>query len=65
MFSNLEKAYDRIDREAIEIYAVEGKVLVSTKSFFEQSSACVVAVGKANSCFSANNSLRRKYEMFL
>ena len=44
-FLNLEKAYDRVDREAmwkvLELYGVEGRLLSAVKSMYADSRACV------------------------
>ena len=44
-FMDLEKAYDRIDREGmwkvLKMYGIEGKLLEAIKSFYDGSKACV------------------------
>ncbi len=44
-FMDLEKAYDRVDREALwsvlQMYGIGGRLMRAVKSFYEGSRACV------------------------
>ncbi len=44
-FMDLEKAYDRIDREGLwtvlRLYGLDGRLLKGVKSFYKNSRACV------------------------
>ena len=54
-FMDLEKAYDRVDREAmwrmLSIYGVGGKLLSAIKSFYVDSRACVRVGNKESDSF--------------
>ncbi len=47
-FMDLEKAYDRVDREALwsvlRIYGVGGQLLKGIQAFYKEANACVRAV---------------------
>ena len=43
----------------LDFCGVEGKALADTKSFYEESRACIRAAANASSCFSVNFNLRR------
>ena len=49
---DLEKAYDRVDRDALwevlGIYGVGGKLLQAVKSFYVNSRACVKVQGEVS-----------------
>ena len=67
VFMYLDKAYDRMEREAwqlVEIYGIGGKVLVA-QSLYEQMSACVRVDGNVNSCFSVDNGVRQGFAQYL
>ena len=57
-FMDLEKAYDRVDREALwqvlRIYGIGGKVLKGIMSFYDGSKACVRVSGTESECFGVN-----------
>ena len=40
-FMDLEKAYDRVNREALRMYGLGGKLLNGIKSMYDNSVACV------------------------
>ena len=48
-FMDLEKAYDRVDREALwqllSVYEVGGGLLAAIKAFYKESEACVRVEG--------------------
>ena len=62
-FMDLEKAYDRVDREALwqvmRIYGIGGKVLKGIMSFYDGSRACVRVGGTESECFGVNVGLRQ------
>ena len=62
-FMDLEKAYDRIDREALwkvlQIYGVGGKLLNAVKSFYAGSRACVRVGREEGGWFSVDVGLRQ------
>ena len=62
-FMDLEKAYDRVDRDAMwqvmEIYGIGGKVLKGIKSFYEEGRACVRVGSKASESFVVRMGLRQ------
>ncbi len=47
---DLEKAYDRVDREALwsvlRIYGVEGQLLKVIQAFYREACACVMVGGE-------------------
>ncbi len=51
----LEKAYDRVDREALwsvlKIYGVGGQVLKGIQTFYREANACVRVGGEFNESF--------------
>ena len=54
-FMDLEKAHDRVNREALwqvlRMYVVFGKLLNGTKSMYDNSLACVGVKGGESECF--------------
>ena len=62
-FMDLEKAYDRVDREAmwrmLSIYGVGGKLLSAIKSFYVDSRACVRVGNKVSDSFGVKVGLRQ------
>ena len=62
-FMDLEKAYDRVDREAmwrmLSIYGVGGKLLSAVKSFYVDSRACVRVGNKESNSFGVKVGLRQ------
>ena len=61
-FIDLEKTYDRVNREALwqelRIYDVGGKLLNGIKSKYVNSLACVRVKGDKSDCFTINNGMR-------
>ena len=59
---NLDKAYDRVNREALwqvlRIYDVGGKLLNGIKIMYVNSQACVRVKGGESECFRINSSVR-------
>ncbi len=53
-FMDLEKAYDRVDREALwnvlYIYGVGGQLLKGIQSFYREANACVRVGGEFVAC---------------
>ena len=62
-FMDLEKAYDRVDREAmwrmLSMYGIGGKLLSAVKSFYVDSRACVRVGNKESSSFEVRVGLRQ------
>ncbi len=62
-FMDLEKAYDRVDWQALweflRIYCVGGKLLSAIKSFYEEASACVKINGETSEHFEIKVGLRQ------
>ena len=62
-FMDLEKAYDRVDREALwqvmRIYGVGGRLLKGVQSFYDDSKACVRSENGISEWFSVNVGLRQ------
>ena len=62
-FMDLEKAYDRIDREALwtvlRMYGIGGRLLEGVKSFYRNSRACVRVGNSVSDWFSVNVGLRQ------
>ncbi len=62
-FMELEKAYDRVDWEALwdvlRIYGVGGRLLDGVKSLYRDASACVKVKGEMGECFKIKASLRQ------
>jgi hypothetical protein len=62
-FMDLEKAYDRIDREALwkvlRLYGVGGRLLNAVKSFYRNSRACVRVGNGESEWFAVNVGLRQ------
>ncbi len=54
-FMDLEKAYDRVDREAhwsvLKIYGVGGQLLKGIQAFYREANACVRVGGKYSESF--------------
>ena len=61
-FMDLEKAYDRVNREALwqvlRMYDVGGKLLNGIKSMYVNSLACVRVKGCESECFRINTGVR-------
>ncbi len=59
----LEKAYDRVDREAVwnvlKIYGVGGQLLEGIKAFYKETSACVKVDGELSDDFAIGLGVRR------
>ena len=62
-FMDLEKAYDRVDRDAMwqvmRIYGLGGRVLEGIKSFYEQGRACVRVGSELSESFEVKMGLRQ------
>ena len=62
-FMNLEKAYDRINREALwqvlRMYDVGSKLLNGIKSMYVNSLACLKVKGGESECFRINSCVRQ------
>ena len=68
-FMDLEKAYDRVNREALwqvlRMYDVGGKLLNGIKSMYVNSLACVRVKGGESECFRINSDMRGVYHVLL
>ena len=62
-FMDLEKAYDKVDREAmwkvLQIYGVGGKLLTAVKSFYKEGRACVRSTNGNSDWFAVRVGLRQ------
>ena len=62
-FMDLEKAYDRVDRDALwevmRIYGVGGRLLRAVKSFYVDSKACVRVGNETSEWFSVKTGVRQ------
>ena len=62
-FMDLEKAYDRVEREAMwqvmRIYGIGGRVLKGIMSFYDEGSACVRVGNKVSESFGVRMGLRQ------
>ena len=62
-FMDLEKAYDRVDRDAmwqvLRIYGIGGKVLRGIMSFYEEGRACVRVASELSESFEVKMGLRQ------
>ena len=62
-FMDLEKAYDRVNREALwqvlRMHDVDGKLLNSIKSMNLNSLACVIVKGGESECFRIHSGVRQ------
>ena len=62
-FMDLEKAYDRVDREALwnvlRVYGVGGQLLEGIKAFYRNASACVRVDGEVSESFSVEVGVRQ------
>jgi len=62
-FMDLEKAYDRVNREALwqvlRMYGVRGKLLNGIKSMYEESKACVRVKGQLSAWFEIKSGVRQ------
>ena len=62
-FMNLEKAYDKVNRETLwqvlRMYGVSGKLLNGIKSMYVNSLACVRVNGGESECFRIDNDVRQ------
>ncbi len=60
---DLEKAYDRVDREALwsvmRIYGVGGQLLKGIQAFYREANACVRMRGKFNESFAVEVGVRQ------
>ena len=63
-FMELEKAYNRVNREALwqvlRMYDVGGKLLNGIKSIYVNSLACVRVKGGERECFNINSDVRQR-----
>ena len=68
-FMDLEKAYDRVDREGLwevlRIYGVGGQLLNGMKAFYERASACVKVDGETGESFEIKVGVRQGCVMSL
>ncbi len=57
---DLEKAYDRVDKEALwnvlRIYGVGGQLLKGIQAFYREANSCVRVGGKFSECCSGGGS---------
>jgi len=62
-FMDLEKAYDRVDWEAmwdvLKVYGVGGRLLSGVKAFYRDASACVKIKGEMSECFKIKAGMRQ------
>ncbi len=62
-FMDLEKAYDRVDREALwsvlRIYGVGGQLLKGIQAFYKEANACVRVGGKFSESFAVEVEVRQ------
>ena len=62
-FMDLEKAYDRVDREAmwrvLQMYGVNGRLIEAIKGFYLESKCCVRVDGKESDMFDVKVGLRQ------
>ena len=58
-FMDLEKAYDRVDREALRLYRVGENLLNAVQSFYVDSRACVRVGSETSEWFSVKVGLRQ------
>ena len=62
-FLDLEKAYDRINREALwlvlKMYDVGGKLLININSIYLNSLACIRVKESESKCFRIDSSVRQ------
>ena len=56
---DLEKAYDRVDWNALKIYGVEGQLLDGIKAFYKEASACVRVNGEMSESFDIRVGVRQ------
>ena len=60
---DLEKAYDRVNREALwqvlRMYDVGGKILIGIKRMYVNSLSCVRVMGGENECCRINSGVRQ------
>ena len=66
-FKHLEKAYDRVNMEALwqvlSVYNVGGKLLNGIKSMYVNSLACVRVKGSYSECFRINSGVTWMYHV--
>ena len=66
---NLEKVYDRVDREAmwrvLGLYGIHGQLLKAMQSIFEKSEACVRVCREEGEWFEVSVGLRRGCDVTL
>ena len=66
-FMDLEKAYDRVDRDAMwqvmRIYGIGGRVLKGIMSFFDEGRACVRVENMVSESFVVKMGLRQGWEI--
>ncbi len=62
---DLEKAYDRVDREALwsvlRIYGVGGQLLKGIQAFYKEEKACVRVGGKFSESFAVEVGVRQRF----
>ena len=68
-FMDLEKAYDRVDRDAmwrvLQMYGVNGRLIEAIKGFYVESKSCVRVDGKESDVFDVRVGLRQGCVMSL
>ena len=68
-FMDLEKAYDRVDREALwnvlKIYGVGGQLMEGIKAFYREANACVKVDGELSDSFAVGVGVRQGCVMSL
>ncbi len=66
---DLEKAYDRVDREALwsvlKIYGVGGQLLKGIQAFYRETNTCVMVGGKYSESFAVEVGVRQGCVMSL
>ncbi len=66
-FMNLEKAYDRFDREALwnvlKIYGVRGQQMKGIKAFYREANICVKVDGELSDSFAIGVGVKQGYVM--
>ena len=66
---DLEKAYDRVNREALwnvlNIYGVGGQLMEGIKSFYREESACVKVHGEHSDSFAGTVRVKQRCILFL
>ncbi len=66
-FMDIEKAYDRVDRDALwsvlNIYGVGGQLLKGIQAFYREANACVRVGGKNSESFAVEVEVKQKCVM--